>query len=181
MKLVYRLALSAVLAGGVSFAAVPAAPVPTVAPVPAADTAPDVVVRGLYESYFAILNATHDDPNMGIDWLTASKPYMTPELLARIAKMENSGEPGIDVDMLIAAQDWSSLKVDSVTTTASDATMTTVRVTFTDTIVGADAHTTNSDVKLAKLAAGWRIADIVTAAGTPDEYSITKALTDLGL
>ena len=108
--------------------------------------------------------------------MTASKPYMTAELAARVSKYEEVGEGDINVDMLLGAQDYQDLKVTEVAADPATGADTTVHVTFLNM-----GESYKADVKLAKRPEGWRITDLIPGAGTPDAYSLDQALTALKL
>lgn len=176
MKLLLVLAAAAAVTGPVLAADPDPATVPAaVAPAPNAEAAPAELVKALYEGYFAALTAP-DGGWPDVRWVDYSAPYLAPDLAARIAKTQTPESDPLDVDFLIVAQDYQDLKLGTIETTASDAASATVRVNFTNM-----GSPTVSDVKLAKLAEGWRIADIVANAGTPEQFSLTDVLKDMGV
>ncbi len=176
MKLLTVLAIAAALAGN-AFAADPAPSAPVTAPAPAADATPGQVVRTLYEGYYAALNANDGVENPAdVNWMDYADASFTPELSARIKKSQTTGDAGLDVDFLISGQDYQNLKVIAVDTVSSDEKTAVVNAKISN--MGTEM---TSQVALTKLPEGWRISDITLNAGTPEAYSITQGLKDLGL
>lgn len=180
MKLFTALALALML-GGSAAAGTPmtaaAEPTEPTAPAPSATATPGELVRGLYDSYFTVLNALDANPD-GADpaWFDFGKAYFTPELNARIAKTQDPDGGPIDIDFLIGAQDFQKLTINAVDTTASDDKTATVRLKFSN--MGTE---TTSELALVKQAEGWRINNITVNAGTADAYSLDQVLKDMKL
>lgn len=140
-------------------------------------TGPAAVVTEMYQTYFDALNAADasgsDDMPSCVD---QTAKYATPELAARLAKTDSTGEMVIDWDFLVNGQDFKDLKVVSVKVTAEAADTATVRVETLNFEAKSE-----TDVLLAKTAEGWKVANLVFWPGKPETTSLDDVLKEAGL
>lgn len=142
-----------------------------------AASAPDAIVTEMYQTYFDALNkadasGSDDMPNC----VDQTAKYATPELAARLAKTDSTGEMVIDWDFLVNGQDFKDLKVVSVKVTAEAADTATVRVETQNF-----ETTSETDVLLTRTAEGWKVANLVFWPGKPDSTSLDDVLKEAGL
>jgi hypothetical protein len=143
-----------------------------------APATPDAVVTEMYQTYYDALNAADaagSTDNMP-DCVSQTAKYATPELAARLAKTDSTGEMVIDWDFLVNGQDFKNLKLISAKVTAETADSATVRVESQNF----DAKS-NTDVLLTKTAEGWKISNLIFWPGEKETTSLDTILKDAGL
>ena len=125
---------------------------------------PEAVVTEMYQTYFDALNGANASGSMENmpDAVGQAQKYATPDLAARLKRVETHPDMVIDWDFLADGQDFLDLKLVSATVTANTGDAATVRVETLNT--GAPSK---SDVMLSRTADGWRVSDFIFWPDTP--------------
>ena len=139
---------------------------------------PEAIVSEMYQTYFDALNAADAAGSMEAlpDCVDQTAKYATPELAARLAKTDSTGEMVIDWDFLANGQDFKDLKLISAAMTAEADDTATVRVETQNF-----EQKSLTDVQLTRTAEGWKISNLVFWPGEAETTSLDAILKEAGL
>lgn len=139
---------------------------------------PEAVVTEMYQTYFDALNAADASGSMENmpDVVSQVQKYATPELAARLAKVDSHPEPVIDWDFLISGQDFKDLKLISVKLLSEADGVARVHVEAQNFETKSD-----TEVVLNQTENGWGVADLIFGPGAPDSMTLDEVLKESGL